>query len=618
MTTQAPGNGDFVANVGKIYGVYAGGVVAFLIVLAILEQVGVADKIIGYLFVCFTLLIYAGIGILSRTMHVSEFYVAGRSVPAIYNGMAVGADGISGVSFLAMTGTLYVLGYDGLAFVLGWTGGFVLVAVLIAPYLRKSGAYTVPDFLASRFGGIPARLIGVIILLAASLLFVVAQIRGAGLITERFLDIPYEQAVYVVLAGILLCSLLGGMRAVTWTQVGQYIVLIIAFLVPAIWMSFKQYGVPLPQIMYGRALQDIAALEAAKPALVGAKSHLAPFAGNGFWSADGFSFFALIVCLMFGTAAMPNILMRYFTTESVREARRSVSWSLAFIALLYVTAPAYAAFVKLEVFQNVIGQSFADLPNWVYVWGQTGSVTLCGAAASSLDAVQAACAGKDAVLYSDFSIARDIVVLASPEIAGLPFVITALVGAGALTAALSTADGLILSMANALSFDVYYRLFDRKAPTSRRLFFARIILIAVAVVSTIGAVHAPPDILGLVAWAFSLAAAGNFPALVLGIWWKRCTSAGAICGMIAGFGSCLAYLFYTAAPPFGLGNAPIFGVSTWTPAVFGLPIGFVVTILISLVTPRPSLARQDFIDAMHIPRGDTLTHSGDDALLPGA
>ena len=613
MATQTSGGGDFISNLGKIYGIYTGGFFAFVILLAILEQVGVPDNVIGYLFVGFTLVIYAGIGILSRTMQVSEYYVAGRRVPAVYNGMATGADWMSGASFLAMAGTLYALGYDGLAFVLGWTGGYVLVAVLIAPYLRKFGAYTVPDFLAARYGGNLARFIGIIVLLAASFVYVVAQIRGTGLIAERFLGIPYNYAVFLGLAGILLCSMLGGMRAVTWTQVAQYIVLIIAYLIPAIWMSVKQYGVPIPQIMYGQALQDIAALEATKEGLAGVKSHLAPFAGNGFWSKESFNFFALILCLMVGTASLPHVLMRFFTTPSVREARKSVGWSLFFIFLLYFTAPAYAAFVKLEIFQNVVGQAFTDLPNWVYIWGETGKVKLCGAAAASLEAVQAACAGKDSVLFSDLSITSDIVVVATPEIAGLPFVITGLVGAGGLAAALSTADGLLLAMANALSHDIYYRMIDPNAPTSRRLVMARIILFVVAILGAFTATFAPPNILGLVAWAFSLAAAGNFPALMLGIWWKRCTSAGAIWGMIAGFGSCLAYLIYSAAPPLGFGNDPILGISVWIPAVFGLPIGFIVMIVVSKMTPEPSQEMQDFIDEVRRPSGGVVAHAGEDA-----
>ena len=599
---------DFVNNLGKIYGIYTGSFFAFVILLAILEQIGVPNVYIGYAFVALTLLVYAGIGVLSRTMQVGEYYVAGRRVPAVYNGMATGADWMSGASFLAMAGTLYLLGYDGLAFVLGWTGGYVLVAVLIAPYLRKFGAYTVPDFLAARYGGNLARFIGILVLLAASFTYVVAQIRGTGLIAERFLGIPYDIAVYVGLAGILMCSILGGMRAVTWTQVAQYIVLIIAYLIPVIYMSMKQTGVPVPQIMYGDALQQITTLEQSmiKKGLASAaalKPHLEPFR-----TYDPVNFFALIFCLMVGTASLPHVLMRFFTTPSVRDARKSVGWALFFIFLLYFSAPAYAAFAKLEVYQNVIGASFDKLPEWVYIWGATGKVKLCGAAAESLAAVKAACAGKSVVGLGDFRITKDVVVIATPEIAGMPFVITGLVGAGGLAAALSTADGLLLAMANALSHDIYYRMIDRNAPTGRRLVVARIILFGVAILGALAATLAPPDILKLVAWAFSLAAAGNFPALALGIWWKRTTAAGAICGMIAGLGITLAYLIWTAAAPLGLGQPPIWGIANISAGIFGLPVGFAVTIIVSLMTPEPSQEMQDMVDEIRRPRGEVVEH----------
>ncbi|MEM1046577.1 MAG: sodium:solute symporter family protein [Pseudomonadota bacterium] len=613
MAIQRGRRSDFIDNLGKIYLMYTGGFVAFIVLLGILEAVGVRDDILGFLFVGFTLVIYAAIGILSRTMRVSDYYVAGLQVPAFYNGMATAADWMSSASFLAMAGTLYVLGYDGLAFLIGWTGGYVLVAVLIAPYLRKFGAYSVPDFLAARYGGNFVRLLGIVVLLAASYLYAVAQIRGTGLIAERFLHIPYTYAVFVGMAGILFCSILGGMRAVTWTQVAQYIVLIIAYLTPVVIMSNSVTGVPVPQIMYGEALQQIAALEREMLAsgLADAETltpHLTPYT-----TTDPINFFALVLCLMVGTASLPHVLMRYFTTPSVRAARKSAGWSLLFIFILFFTAPAYAAFVKLEIYQSIIGQSFGNLPDWIYVWGGNEKVKICDAAARSLEAVTAACqaAGTDVVRLADFWIAEDVVVIATPEIAGLPFVITGLVGAGALAAALSTADGLLLAMSNALSHDVYYKMVDPNAPTGRRLVAARFILLGIAVAAAFTAVLAPPDILHLVAWAFSLAAAGNFPALLLGIWWDRCTSQGAIAGMIAGFGTTLGYLIYTGPAPFGFANEPIFGIATISAGIFGLPIGFAVTIAVSLMTPAPSEEMRQMIRAIRRPGGATVSRDGD-------
>src|SRR5688500_211982 len=262
-STQPAASSDFIKNLGRMYGMYTGGFLAFIVLLAILEQVGVPNRILGYLFVFFTLAVYAVIGVMSRTAEVSEYYVAGRRVPAFYNGMATGADWMSAASFVGMAGTLFLLGYDGLAWVLGWTGGFVLVSILIGPYLRKFGAYTVPDFLSFRYGGNFARFLGVIVLVACSFTYVTAQVYGTGLIASRFLGMDFTVAVYVGLAGILLCSMLGGMRAVTWTQIAQYIVLIVAYLVPIIILSTKIYGIPIPQLTYGQAIADITAREGA-------------------------------------------------------------------------------------------------------------------------------------------------------------------------------------------------------------------------------------------------------------------------------------------------------------------------------------------------------------------
>ncbi len=610
MATQTGGGSDFVNNLGKIYGIYTGGFAAFVVLLAILEQVGVPDRVIGYLFVFFTLAVYAGIGILSRTMQVSEYYVAGRRVPAFYNGMATAADWMSGASFVGMAGTLYALGYDGLAFVLGWTGGYVLVAVLVAPYLRKFGAYTVPDFLAARFGGHLARFLGIIVLFCCSFTYVTAQIYATGIIASRFLGMQFEVAVFVGLLGILLCSMLGGMRAVTWTQVAQYIVLIIAYLLPVVILSAQRYGVPIPQLMYGQALQEIASLEESLKsqglAPADLKHYLTPFT-----TYNPLNFFGLILCLMIGTASLPHILMRYFTTPSVRDARKSVGWSLLFIFLLYFTAPAYAAFAKLEVYQNVIGTAITDLPQWVFTYGQLGLVKICGADATAVEAIREACMAKgtgDGVLaLGELAINNDVIVISTPEIAGLPYVIAGLVAAGGLAAALSTADGLLLAIANALSHDVYYKMVDPHASTARRLTIARILLVLVAIFAAWLASTRPADILSMVAWAFSLAAAGNFPALVLGVWWKRCTTAGAIAGIVAGFGITLYYLLMTR---YG-GMGEWFGVKNISAALFGLPVGVIVMVVVSLFTPEPSKEVQDLVDELRKPRGGSLMEGGD-------
>jgi cation/acetate symporter len=658
---------SFSSNLGKIYLYYTGSFLGFVVVLAVLEQLGLPSRWIGYLFVLLTIAVYAGIGILSRTAQVSEYYVAGRRVPAFYNGMATAADWMSAASFIGMAGSLYAQGYDGLAFILGWTGGYVLVAVLIAPYLRKFGAYTVPDFLAARYEGNLARFIGVVILIACSFIYLMGQLTGTGLVMSRLIGIPFEYGVFVGLLGILVCSMLGGMRAVTWTQVAQYIVLITAYLIPVIILSAQRTGVPIPQLMYGQVLQQITELERTAPYLaeaVGvAKGHATPF-----WFRDPVNFFGLILCLMIGTASLPHVIMRFFTTPSVRDARKSVGWSLFFIFILYFTAPAYAVFAKYEVFTNVLGRDIASLeavtalPSWVFTYGKLGLVKLCGANATDAQAVLAACqaAGASVLGFSQFSIAPDTIVLATPEIAGLPYVIAGLVAAGGLAAALSTADGLLLAIANALSHDIYYKMVDSRASTQRRLIVARTLLIIVALLGAYTAITLPQTILIFVSWAFSVAASGLFAVLVLGVLWKRTTAAGAIAGMLVGFLVCVFYMFGTEYYPawfiatfkseavvaemntlvaavadakaavaaagdaatadlkaavtaaeaawtkFYKANATWFGINNIATGVIGIPVSFIVTIVVSLFTPAPSREMQAFIDQIRVPRGGTM------------
>lgn len=659
QTTTAADN--FYKQLGRMYGTYAGGFIAFVVLLAILEQMGVPNKILGYLFVFFTLAVYAIIGVMTRTAQLSEYYVAGRRVPAFYNGMATGADWMSAASFVGMAGTLFLLGYDGIAWVLGWTGGFVLVSILVGPYLRKFGAYTVPDFMAFRFGGNFARFLAVIVLVCCSFTYVTAQIYGTGLIASRFLGMQFEIAVFAGLVGILLCAMLGGMRAVTWTQIAQYIVLIIAYLTPIVILSTKKYGIPIPELTYGQAIAEITAREgqmlkdglavlcttASCPA--GAlKPHIEPFINY-----SPLNFFGIIFCMMVGTASLPHILMRYFTTPSVKQARDSVAWSLLFIFLLYFSAPAYAAFSKLEVYTNIIGRDLSAVRPWMFSWGELGLIQVCGKNAASIDAIVAACKTianhPGVVRLQDLVINTDVIVLSTPEIAGLPYVISGLVAAGGLAAALSTADGLLLAIANALSHDIYYKMLDPSAPTIRRLTVARVLLFFVAVASASLAATKPGDILAMVGWAFSLAMAGNFPVLVMGIWWKKATTAGAISGMIAGFGLCLFYLVVSRYYPgigvkyFGMTSLlnPVTGgpvipnlqaamalpnaMESWPTlahplankvgwfnlnnincGLLGMPLGFLVIYVVSQFTKAPSAEMQAFIDEIRKPRGKTV------------
>ena len=673
----------FTAQLKRVYTWYTGGFVLFVVALAILEKAGMPRAWIGYVFLLATVLLYAGIGVMSRTSDASEYYVAGRRVPAVFNGMATGADWMSAASFIGMAGTLYLQGYSGLAFIMGWTGGYVLVALFLAPYLRKFGQFTIPDFLGARYGGNTARFVGVLIAILCSFVYVVAQIYGVGLITARLTGLSFEVGVFVGLAGILVCSFLGGMRAVTWTQVAQYIILIIAYMIPVVWLSMKHTNIPLPQLVYGSVLEKVsaredqllkdpkelevrklfadraAAAEAKLKALPGsfdsgkaevqkalddAKSSNAgseqvvaaqkavdtyprdAAAAKTAWTKEAAlkgraapplkhgeafpaanekardvarkNFLALIFCLMVGTAALPHILMRYYTTPSVKEARNSVFWSLFFIFLLYFTAPALAVLVKFDIYTMLVGSEFAKLPAWVNSWAKVDPSLLSIADVNKDGIVQLA----------EIAIGGDIVVLATPEIAGLPYVISGLVAAGGLAAALSTADGLLLTIANALSHDVYYKMINPNASTATRVGVSKALLLVVALAAAYVASLKTADILFLVSAAFSLAAAGFFPALVLGIFWKRATSLAAVLGMIAGVSVTFYYMATTQVWMRGLFGvtSPIADNIWWdiqpiSAGVFGVPLGFLVIILVSLVTPAPKPEVQELVEHVRYP-----------------
>jgi cation/acetate symporter len=691
--TMAQTQSAFTQQLKKYYFFYTGGFLAFVLLLAIAEQMGMTTKWIGYTFLFATIGLYAGIGIMSRTADVSEYYVAGRRVPAIFNGMATGADWMSAASFIGMAGTLYLTGYDGLAFIMGWTGGYCLVALLLAPYLRKFGQFTIPDFLGARYGGNLPRLIGVVAAIIVSFTYVVAQIYGVGIITARFTGLEFAVGVFVGLAGILVCSFLGGMRAVTWTQVAQYIILIVAYMIPPVWLAAKQTGVPIPQAVYGYQLakvterekvlndastpdgakeaevrailkgradtanaklkdpaasfaQDQAALEQkvadltaanapadeidmAKDALakypkdVAAataawnkdkglaaraapiKAHAEPFQGKDDAARNKarLNFLTLVFCLMVGTAALPHILMRFYTTPSVKEARKSVFYSLFFIFLLYFTAPALAVLVKFDIYHNLVGSSFASLPAWVAAWAKVDPTLM---SISDLN-------GDGIVQLAEIVIGGDLIVLVTPEIAGLPYVISGMVAAGGLAAALSTADGLLLTIANALSHDVYYKVIDPNATTARRLAIAKGLLLVVALIAAYVTSLKPGNILFLVGAAFSLAAAAFFPALVCGIFWRRANKTGAVLGMLGGLGLTMYYMIQTY-PFFGI-NAPLwFGINPISSGIFGIPVGFAGLIIGSLLTAPPPVEVQELVDNVRYPNLD----GHDVAVAPGA
>ncbi|MBU0582929.1 MAG: cation acetate symporter [Alphaproteobacteria bacterium] len=604
MATETAGKARFIDNLGKVYALYTLGFLAFFAFMAVLEKMGMGAQAIGVGFLLFTIAIYAIIGWLSRTAEVDAYYVAGREVPALYNGMATAADWMSGASFVALAGGVYFGGYPYLGFIVGWTGGYVLVNSLLAPYLRKFGCYTVPDFIGTRYGGNIARLCAVIVLVVASFTYVTAQINATGTIAAQTLGIPFELGVWLGLLGIFICSMLGGMRGVTWTQVAQYIVLIIAYLVPIIWMSNKQgFGI-IPHFSYGDAVQRIAELEAQyglKPALEAIPGVSVLTTPANAPAGQGWAMVSLAICMMAGTASLPHILMRYFTTPSVRSARRSVGWSLTFIFLLYFSAPALATLTKLQLLDptlatSVIGKAFEDVSNleWVKHWSSVGMLAVADQN------------GDGIVQLNEFFMRPDIVVLATPEIAGLPYVISGLVAAGGLAAAMSTADGLLLAIANALSHDLYYKIIDPKADTRRRLTVARVLLLFIGAAGALVASLKLTGILGAVAWAFDFACSGLFFPLVLGVWWKRANSAGAVAGMIGGFvvGSWYLYMVYN-----GLMD-PWFGIDHIRFGIIGMPVSLVCMVVVSLLTPAPSKEVQDMVDEVRIPTGATILGTG--------
>jgi cation/acetate symporter len=551
---------------------------------------------------------------------------------------------------------------------------------LLAPYLRKFGQFTIPDFLGARYGGNLPRIIGITAAIIASFVYVVAQIYGVGLITSRFTGLEFGIGVFVGLAGILVCSFLGGMKAVTWTQVAQYIILIIAYMIPVVWLSVKHTGVPVPQLVYGSVLEKVterekvltadkgeqevrkifadrskaadeklkglpasyqagkddlakkvedlkaasappadidaaekafkaypADAEAAKKAWTAEKGlaarsapprpHATPFPGKDEKARDTarLNFIGIVFCMMLGTASLPHILMRYYTTPSVQEARVSVFWSLFFIFLLYFTAPALAVLAKYDVYTLVVGSKFAELPAWVNAW-QAVDKTLLNITDINKDGI---------VQLAEIVIGGDLIVLATPEIAGLPYVISGMVAAGGLAAALSTADGLLLTIANALSHDLYYKIINPKASPAMRITVSKVLLLAVAIAAAYVTSLKPGDILFLVGAAFSIAASAFFPALVLGVFWKRASKIGAVAGMLAGLGICLYYMvntypFFTAM--FGLTPIPLwFGLAPISSGMFGVPVGFAVTIIVSLITPAPDQSTQELVDHVRYP-----------------
>lgn len=681
--TNGPAYAAYQRRLHRILAFYVLALIAFLLLMAWAEQSGLSRRWLGPIFLFSTVMMYGGIGIYGRTADPEEYYVAGRRIPPVYNGMAAAADWMSAASFISLAGGLYLQGFGGtetqaggLAYVLGWTGGFCLVALLIAPHLRKLNLYTVPDYFKERFGGRWPRRIAAFSAVLCSFTYVVAQIYGIGLVASRLTGVQFEIGIMLGLGGVVLCSFLGGMRAITWTQVAQYIILLLAFLIPVSWLAYKQLGNPLAPLVYGEQLEKIAQLEhdlMASPAekqvqdefarrareyavwlqdvegtlkrervakqervralksqnadmalvvaatrelaalppdvatarerwtramqeseersrpLGGLMPHSQAFAGDPdgtpaereTFQSSRANFLALMFCLMVGTAGLPHLLTRYYTTPSVATARSSVAWSLFFITLLYLSAPALAVLVKYEVMQNVVGSSFDALPPWIAQWSR-----MDGSLVSVSDVN-----GDGILQFSELRLGADVIMLATPELGGMPYVVSGLVAAGGLAAALSTADGLLLTISNSLVRDTYCHEVKRIVTPEQRVILSKFALLSVATVAAFVAALKPAEILPLVASSFSLAASAFVPAMIMGIFWSRTTGPAAVAGMLIGLGTTVLYMMINAPTVRAFFAMPAgqdlwFGIQPLSAGVFGVPVGFVVIGLLSLLQRR--------------------------------
>ncbi|HCG4536291.1 sodium:solute symporter family protein [Ureibacillus chungkukjangi] len=522
-----------------------------------------------------TFALYIGIAVLNRAKGTSEFYVAGRGVPPLFNGMAIGADWMSAASFIGMAGTIMMLGYDGLAYIMGWTGGYLLLTFLLAPQLRKSGSYTVPEFIGDRYKSKAALIIAAICTMIISFTYSIGQLSGSGVVIGRLFEIDARLGTMIGVVIIAIYAAFGGMKGITWTQVAQYLVLIIAYLVPVIFMSLQITGNPLPWLSYGEVVSKLGELDRE----LGLSEYFAPFEKGSKWQ-----FLALMFTLMAGTAGLPHVIARFYTVSTMKAARWSGAWALLFIGLLYFSAPAYAAFSRFILMTQVAGSKIAELPAWTKTWVDTG---LLKVADSSADGI---------LQWNELIIANDIVVMATPEIANLGIFVIGLVAAGAMAAALSTAGGLLIAISSAFAHDIYYRIIKPTATDKQRLNVGRITIVVATLLAGLVALNPPGAITQIVAWAFAIATGTFFPALVLGVWWKRSNSKGLISGLLVGLGVTLAYIFAAK-----YGGFTILGIIDTGAGVFGAIAAFATNIIVSLSTKPPSQEIQDAVINLRYP-----------------
>ena len=556
-----------------------------------------------YTFVGLTFALYIGIAIWSRAGSTKEFYVAGSGVSPLANGMATAADWMSAASFISMAGLISFMGYDGAVYLMGWTGGYVLLALLLAPYLRKFGKFTVPDFIGERYYSKSARLVAVFAALLVSFTYVAGQMRGVGVVFSRFLEVDINTGVIIGMLIVLFYAVLGGMKGITYTQVAQYCVLIFAFMVPAIFISFQMTGNVIPQLGMGAKINDGSGLY-----LLEKLNNLSVelgFAEYTKGSKSTIDIFAITAALMVGTAGLPHVIVRFFTVKKVRDARKSAGLALLLIAILYTAAPAVAVFARTNLINTVSNQPYANMPEWFTNWEKTG---LLGFEDKNGDGLIQYTANAQ---INELTVDRDIMVLANPEIANLPAWVIALVAAGGLAAALSTAAGLLLVISSSISHDVIKSVINPSITEKQELIAARLSAVVAVVIAGYFGINPPGFVAAVVALAFGLAAASIFPAIVLGIFYKRMNKEGAVSGMVVGL---LLMLFYMLKFKFGIfdgGKSAVAGLqSDWwfgiSPEGFGsiaMLVNFAVAYIVCRFTAPPPDEVQEIVENIRIPSG---------------
>ena len=553
--------------------------------------------------------LYIGVAVWSRAHSTKEFYVAGTGVSPLVNGMATAADWMSAASFISMAGLISFRGYDGSVYLMGWTGGYVLLALLLAPYLRKFGAYTVPDFVGDRYYSQTARVVAVVCAIFVSFTYVAGQMRGVGIVFGRFLEVPVEIGVLIGMGIVLFYAVLGGMKGITYTQVAQYCVLIFAYLVPAIFLSLLITGTPIPQLGFGGV--DQASGTFLLDRLNGLHDELgfAPYTSGAKATID---VFAITAALMVGTAGLPHVMVRFYTVPRVRDARLSVGWALVFIALLYTAAPAVAVFARTNLLNTVSEQPYAEMPEWFTKWEGTGLISFDDKNGDGRIQFVGPDArdSRGAVLENELTIDQDIMVLANPEISGLPNWVIGLVAAGGLAAALSTAAGLLLVASAAVSHDLLKRGFMPGITERGELIAARVSAAAAVIVAGYLGINPPGFVAEVVAFAFGLAAASFFPAFVLGIFSKRMNREGAVLGMICGISLTAGYIVYFkfVNPAANTAEHWWLGVSPEGIGTVGMLVNFAVTLTVSRFTPPPPPRIAHLVDMIRVPRGAGEAH----------